>query len=113
MVDRSIKGYQKQLSGYGSNAKELRRIETSLDGKQAMLVVLRQYISSQSSLWAHSSGHRVHHLMYILMSPQKGAGVVWVQWPNGCNVCESGTEAEILSSDADIQSFFESFKLKI
>ncbi|MDW5376003.1 hypothetical protein R6258_03620 [Halomonas sp. HP20-15] len=113
LVNGLLQGYKQQLSGYGSKAKELQRIETRLDGKRAMLVTLEQAMPAQSSYQGRSPSYTVHHIIYIVESPNGGGGSVWVQWPHGCNTCASGKEADVISTSTRIKSFFKSFRLKI
>lgn len=114
LVTTLLQNYKKQLTAYGSEAKELQRIETTLDGKKALLVTLIQPMPSISNYQGTSRAYTAHHIIYIIMSPTRGGGgSVWVQWPHDCNACPSGNEAEILSTNPRIDSFIKSFRLKI
>ena len=113
LVNGLLQGYKKQLAGYGSEAKELQRINAVLDGKKAMLVTLVQPMSARSSYQGKSPSYTAHHIIYIVESPNGGGGSVWVQWPHGCGACQNGREAEILATNNRIKQFIESFRLKI
>ncbi len=113
LINGLLKGYIKQLSRYGSKAKEMQRIETLLDGKKAMLITLVQFMQARRSYQGTSPSYTAHHIIYIVESPNGGGGSVWVQWPNGCKSCQSGSESDILMTNKRIKKFIESFRLKI
>ncbi|VAW71619.1 hypothetical protein MNBD_GAMMA12-86 [hydrothermal vent metagenome] len=111
LVKVLLQGYVKKLSVYGK-IKVQRRIQTRLDGKKAVLVVLVQAMAARRSYQGVSPSYSAYHMIYIVKSPN-GGGLVWVQWPNACHSCQSGSEAEILASDKRIKEYFKSFRLKI
>lgn len=113
LVEGLLQGYKQQLTGYGSHAREQWRTETTLDGKQAMLVTLVQSIPPRHGYQGSSPGYTAHHIIYIVQSPSGGGASVWVQWPHACNACSSGPESAILSTDPGIRSFIKSFELKL
>lgn len=113
LVDALLKNYKQQLLAYGSEAIEQRRVETSLDGKRAMFVILKQHMPSKSSYQGTAGGYTAHHIMYILESPNGGGGSVWVQWPHECDACDHGSESDVLLTHEKIKSFIQSFRMKI
>lgn len=112
VVEIMLRGYKQQLLGYGTEPVEEWRTETSLGGKRAMLVTLRQTIPLNRSYRGSSGGYVAHHILYVVESTG-GAGAVWIQWPHGCDACAVGPENDVLETHERIRSFLTSFHLKI
>jgi len=103
VVDAVIKGYKKQLSAYGSQPEEIRRLSSNVGNKTGTLILLKQNINGKS----------IFQFIRLLRADTGATGVAWVQWPGKCTSCEDLTNQDVLSENKRVKSYIDSFNLKI
>lgn len=97
----------------GVNQEHVFRGTTILpDGSSAVLEVLRpvQPVNAAQGQSGTAPESERPYLLYYLIKSHDSYSILSIVWPNPCNVCSTGPEADIRNMDPRIATFVNSFR---